>query len=202
MDEDRPLKKRGNRTELMLLVLVFVVPILGAWLVYNFTDIGRNGGMVNHGTLIEPPAVIPDMTLEGGSPGSSQPLHGRWSLVYIVTGQCDRDCRDSLDMLTNLRLAMASKAERVQIVLVEAGVDLPEKMPAGVEWDKIHRVSGKDAEIIRVQAMDSMPGGSLTGREIFLIDPIGNLMMRYADSSQGSGLLEDLKRLLRYSRIG
>jgi hypothetical protein len=100
-------------------------------------------------------------------------------------------------MLRNLRLALGSNSDRLQIVVAAEQPYL-----SGADLDGAYVIDPADiraAEEGKAVDADYISG---LGQGFYLVDPAGNLMMRYFVDSEGAGILQDLKRLLRYSRIG
>ena len=205
MSKERDLKSSWNKTELILLFFIFSVPFLGAWLVYNYTDFGKNDNN-SYGELIVPPRTISDFSLSGAEPGTeNKRLHGKWSLIYISTGPCLKHCWDNLAMLQNIRSATGNSTDRVQVVLLadenHLAADLDD-IAVNINLKNVYIIAGDDAQKILLEA-GRLKNNELVMKEgFYLIDPMGNLMMRYNINREGAGILKDLKHLLRYSRIG
>lgn len=189
-------EKTGRpRLVLLAMVVVFAAPFAGAWLIYNFTDIGRDSASNSYGELVQPPVKVRDQALKDPGGGVDQPLHGKWSLVYFMPPDCGRGCAGRLAAMREVRAMLVRDAARLQLVAATApgrDVSLPATVAAAVRKG-ILLLDGFDPAAYPAAAAD----GSL-----FLIDPLGNLMMRYPPGSTSEGIAGDLKRLLRYSRIG
>lgn len=202
-ENNEPLAGKRQKATLIILALVFLAPTLGAWLIFNFTDVGRTGtGNVSHGRLINPPRKIDDVALTDPLNGDrSNRLYGKWNLVYLMAGKCDRACEFKLYTMRQVRLAMGRDAERLQRVLVVYGND-----PAVLSDDQMQSYKGQ----LQVRATEQMRTiFKLTENErpldlqrLYVVDPRGNLMMSYPDGTDPAGIIKDLKRLLKYSSIG
>lgn len=188
-----------------LLVVIFAAPFAGAWLVFNFTDMGREGG-ASHGTLVQPPRPLPDAVLyDPFSHSRTARLHGRWSLVYLTEADCGPACREQLFKMRLLRLAVGKEARRVQRVLVVYGEHAPFESWALPEADSGQLLlAGGDIDAYAPAASFRLAEGDepVKAGRLYLIDPLGNLMMSYARDAVFEGIVSDLKRLLRYSRLG
>ena len=111
-----------RRWIVVALVVLFLAPLAGSWLLFHFTPLGQGGGGASHGTLIEPPRQLPDRTLQpidGGSETAT--LYGKWSLVYLVNSACDTACEQNLYRMRQLRLAQGKHGTRVQRILINFG---------------------------------------------------------------------------------
>lgn len=188
-----------------LIVAITAAPFVAAWLLLNFTGSGR-GGAASHGTLIEPPRPLPDFVLlDAFSKSSAAHLHGKWSLLYLSSDECGTDCLDQLRKMRQMRFAMGENAHRVQRVLVLYGAHPP---LASLRLPEAHAgqllLDGTEIDTHDPGAAFRLAEGDepVQARRIYLIDPLGNLMMSYAPDVDARGIVADLKRLLRYSHIG
>ncbi len=202
MDEKQTGSKKIGRIELVLLVLVFMSPIIGAWFIYAYTEFGKTDS-ASYGVLLEPPVPLQDVSLS--SPAGDKnagSLTGKWSLVYILAGPCERACLDKVDMLIKLKQSLAQNSHRLQLIVAYEGS--PDTVAGSdnvyeVSWDVVlvmptisdFKSSREDVE---------MPG--LIEGGLLLIDPAGNLVMRYNKDSDGAGILQDIKKLFHYSGAG
>jgi hypothetical protein len=127
-------------------------------------------------------------------------LKGKWTLLYVSPGPCATVCRIRLYDTRQVRLALDRDMNRVQRVLIAGGDCCDEKF--------LHE-QHPDLITIRDGAATAPLLALLPGRDaanapprVYLIDPLGNLMMSYVPTARPKGMLEDLKRLLRLSSIG
>jgi hypothetical protein len=206
-EEARRLRARNFRT-LALLAVLFLLPLVGsAWLYYGTQ--WRPAGHVNHGELIEPPRRLPAITLPRliprASSGAPAQLHwtpaplfrGEWSLVYIGDGRCDAGCRRTLEIMRATHLSLGEDMTRVAPLFLVTGnccaADLAPDRPALLILD----ASGSAGSSLLAQFPKAGRAHS-----IYVVDPLGNLMMRYDVRRDPRGLLLDLMKLLRLSQIG
>jgi hypothetical protein len=192
------LRRRNLRT-LALLAGLFLVPLLLAFLTYYGTS-WRPLAHVNHGELIVPARPLPHTPLEllgPGAPSQGTPFAGKWALVYVGEGACDDDCRATLLLMRQTRLALNTDMGRVtRVFLVTAhccAYEFLEREHAGLVL-----VNAQGAAAAALLA-EFPPARHHT---LFVVDPLGNLMMSYDAAKNPRGLLEDLKKLLRLSQIG
>ena len=199
------LRARNLRT-LAALASLFLLPLALAFFTYYGTD-WRPSGHLNHGQLISPvrplPAVaLPRVSLETSTPEAPPPtaipFRSHWSLVYVGGGDCDAACREALYVMRQTRLGLnndMTRVERVFLVSRECcNRSFLAREHAGLV---VLDTSAPPAE--RLLAPFPPAGREHT---LFVVDPLGNLMMSYDVRDNPRGLLEDLKRLLRLSHIG
>jgi cytochrome oxidase Cu insertion factor (SCO1/SenC/PrrC family) len=202
MDKHPPSIRRAGKAELLLLLLVFAAPILGAWIIYTYTDIGK-GDNNNYGELIDPPLMVQDASLfsikDNVIVGS---LVGKWSLIYVLPGNCDQSCIKNSDMLQRLKSSLSKNSGRLQLVFFKnGGLD---GLPLSVLSTPTNR---KDLFVLPLEGMfeslgDDYKSQILQESEFLLADPKGRLMMSYKKGSEGAGIINDIKRLLRFSWVG
>lgn len=201
MNEETQLIKKNGRTELLLLIVLFAAPVVGAWLIYNYTDIGK-GESNSYGDLIEPAVAISQTALYAPANGAiAGELHGKWSLIYILPTKCEQACQQKINMLKHLKSSLVKNSDRLQLIVAYT-TPADEFDGAGVpfdfNWGNILVLS-----FIEFFSFTSNGGGFMKPEigEFMLVDPAGNFMMRYTANSEGSGIIQDIKRLLRYSRL-
>lgn len=201
----REVRARNLRT-LAALAALFLLPLAIAFFTYYGTG-WRPSTRVNHGQLIIPPRPLPAISLpsvggndiaSGRRPDRAAAFRKRWSLVYIGSGDCDAACREALYVMGQARLALNNDMARVERVFLasEACCDrgfLAREHP-GLEV----------LDASAPQAVPLLAQFPAAGREhlLFIVDPLGNLMMSYDARTNPRGLLEDLKNLLALSHIG
>ncbi|MET0496971.1 MAG: cytochrome oxidase assembly protein [Steroidobacteraceae bacterium] len=199
------MTRTHNRRSLWLLIGMFFAPLLAAFILYYGIDGWRPPGSTNHGDLVTPPRPLPELALPLAQGGSSDAklLHGKWTLIYIGDGQCDARCREALTLIRQTRLALGDDMSRVQRVFVATAQCCDqtylEKEHAGLVTLRGDDVAGK--QLLGVFPETGETPVQHSGR-IYIVDPLGNLMMSYPPTAAPRGLLDDLKKLLRLSHIG
>ena len=189
---------RRPRLQLVLLALVFFGPVaLSFWMYYGAHF--HTAKLVAHGELLEPARPLPEARLgtPSGTPTAARFMRGKWSLVVLTGEQCGATCAKDIADMRNVRLAMDRERDRVQRVLLGQ----PPCCAAGEV--------GAESDLI-VAWVDSLDGRRLlalfparaeAGR-VYVVDPLGNLVMSYAAGADRKGLIKDLEKLLRLSHIG
>ncbi|MCK2089739.1 hypothetical protein MXC99_16315 [Thauera aromatica] len=202
-----PAVRRRARRTLLLLAVVCVLPVLASYLMFYLWP---PQGRVNHGTLLAPvplPATVLDGA--GGQPALARAeLEGRWTLLITAPAACDAACARALYVSRQAHLAQAREMARVGRVwlITDGGEPAAEHLssaPAGAP--SAHppggglRLARADAAWLEVLA-PAAPG------TIYLVDPLGQRMMRFDDApgrtAAAQALSRDLQRLLKYSGLG
>jgi cytochrome oxidase Cu insertion factor (SCO1/SenC/PrrC family) len=198
--KDVAAERRSGRRNLLLLAALFFVPVLAAAWLY-FSSPWRPARGTQHGELIDPPRLLPvvALTLTDGSAAPPDALRGSWMLVYLDERPCGPPCRAALTELKRVRFALDKDAVRVRRVLLHAGDCCdPPFSGAGDEDLLVLGAAGAGGQTL----LALFPRAPDAGTGIYIVDPLGNLMMSYPVSGAAAGLLKDLKRLLRLSAIG
>jgi hypothetical protein len=182
-------------TTLSLLAAVFLLPfIIGTGL---FWSGWRPGKFVNHGELLSPARALPESGLShaDGRPFARSELAGKWLLVLPVAGDCAAPCLANLQQMQNVHLALNKEQSRLQRVFISNGGPLPSDLASRFPGLVLGR-TGNDAD---GEAWAALLAGR--GQTLYVVDPLGNVMMRYAEPGDMRGVLKDIERLLKYSWI-
>jgi hypothetical protein len=179
--------------------VLFMAPLaLAFWLYYGSE--WRPRGTTNNGTLIEPARALPAVALQraDGTVASTELLHGKWSLVVIADGACNEQCQSNLNYARQTALGLGRLQARVQPVWIVSSHCCDQQITQRVGSDLLVLNGSANSA---ASLLNSFP---TTDREhmIFVVDPLGFLMMRYDTRLEPKGLRLDLKHLLDLSQIG
>jgi hypothetical protein len=198
-----PAGQRRSRTQIWILVAVFFAPLALAFLLYYGGGGWRPPGSTNKGELISPPRPLPSVALAtpDGTALPTTAWHGKWTLVYVGDGRCDAHCRAALTLMRQTRLALNADMKRVQRVFLVTG-NCCDRAYLDAEHPALAiALADNDAGTTLLAAFPAEPAAQ--GGAIYVVDPLGNLMMRHtATAAPSKDLLEDLRRLLKLSHIG
>jgi cytochrome oxidase Cu insertion factor (SCO1/SenC/PrrC family) len=169
------------RVTLLLLFLACAAPVILATLFWYF---GWGAGTAgNYGELLEP------------KPASGAPLEklrGKWVLVAFDSAACDAHCEKKLYFMRQTRRAQGKEQLRVERLwlLTDGGQPRAELQPV-IDGAHVAPAAGLAA---------AFPGAPAD--HIYLVDPLGNVMLRFPRDPDPKKIIKDLNRLLKYSRIG
>ena len=202
-------KKSGMdpRLTLILMVLVFVVPVGMAIVLHSIGDGYKTGTTTNWGNLITPVRPVADFstTTIDKKKFDRAMLNGKWTLFYIDSAGCNESCFNNLYTIRQSRLGMGGEKNRVQrvMLLVDDGNNSQlDKIINEHEGMHIIRLDKKTmTEVVKGFEFEGLVSAEKAKR-IYFIDPLGNLMMHYESDISPRGVVKDLERLLKYSRIG
>jgi cytochrome oxidase Cu insertion factor (SCO1/SenC/PrrC family) len=205
MNPSSPDAVRRGRRQLLALAALFFVPLAVAFWMYYGPAGWRPSGDASKGDLIDPARPLAQIALPTMDGGTTAPafLRGKWTMLYIGDGQCDERCRKALYLTRQSRIALNKDMDRVQRVFLATGrccdraflvAEHPDLVVALVEDAATATLLGPFPEYGDVPL-------AAAGR-VYLVDPLGNLLMSYAPDAPDKALLTDVKKLLRLSHIG
>lgn len=195
---------RPNRRQIWLLVGMFFAPLAVAFVLYYGVEGWRPHGSTNNGDLIEPrPLPTVALPTAQGSTANADFLRGKWTLVYVGDGGCDARCRAALVLMRQTRLSLNDDMSRVQrVFLATANCCDLEYLDREHNGVITVRTDGQEAAALLKEFPQYGDTAVAQAGRIYIVDPLGNLMMSYSAQARPKGLLEDLKKLLRLSHIG
>lgn len=196
--DDAVRRTRSGRIKMLLVLLVCASPVIASYLAFFFY---RPDSGVNYSELIVPPrplpaaAALPLADLQGRAV-DPQTLEGQWLLVVVGAGRCDSTCERLLVLQRQLRETLGRERDRVdKLWLVTDDASPRAEVLAGI---------GKDTTVLRVPPaaladwLAASPGQALEA-QLYLVDPMGNWMLRTPPDPDPAKLKRDLERLLRAS---
>lgn len=173
--------KRG-RMKFLLLGLFFSLPVAAGWVAW-WLDLAP-GSTSNYGTLL-PPQPVPA--------GPLAAVKGKWVLVQFDAAACDAYCERKLYFMRQVRRAQGREMPRVaRLWLVTDKVAPRAEVLAAIEG----------TVVIPAPAGVDFPAERSVADHIYLVDPLGNLMMRFPREADPSRVIKDIQRLLRASSFG
>jgi cytochrome oxidase Cu insertion factor (SCO1/SenC/PrrC family) len=185
--------KLTSRAKLLLVAAGFALPIAASYLAYYYS---RPEPSANYGELLLPPATItghPFTRLEGGAWHFSD-LRGRWIVAMSDSGDCPAACIAKLTTLRQVQLALGRNASRVARVFVVDDLKRPDAAAL--------RPFEGTVVALTPTGLHLPPGAANDRAHVYLVDPNGNVMMRWPADAHRKRMLRDLERLLKASQIG
>lgn len=181
---------------LYLLLAVCIAPVVASYLAYYVL---RPSGSTNYGDLIQPQRQVAGLTATtlDAKPASLSTLRGSWVMFQTAGAVCDESCRKHLWLMRQVRATTGKDRDRVERVwlVTDAGTldpALMQQFAGTIAW----RAGAADLVAL-------LPTGSGSiDHHIWLIDPLGNLMLRWPRDADPNRMKKDLARVLRASRVG
>ena len=190
-------RTRWGRMKMTLIMLVCAAPVIASYLTYYVV---RPEARRHFGELIEPQRPLPDAGVADldGAATNLRSLKGQWLLLSVAPAACDKLCQDHLYLQRQLRESLGKDKERVDWVWLATGDDaVPQAIRPALQNAKVLRVS-----IATLNAWLPPVAGAGLQEHLYLVDPMGRLMMRFParlDQSSASKVKKDIERLLRAS---
>ncbi|THF56256.1 hypothetical protein E6O51_19560 [Pseudothauera rhizosphaerae] len=181
----------------MLLAAVCALPVLASYLAYY---VWQPSGRANYGELIGP-SPLPRTALPPAAdqqPLAAADFDGLWTLLYAGPAECAAACAEALHTLRQVRLAQGKDSRRIGRVWLQTGAGNAATLPAeDADGLRIGRLEAGTAQAWLAALPDAA-----SGAHIYLIDPLGNAMMRFPPRADAARMVKDLQRLLKYSALG
>lgn len=181
-------RAKGRRT-LLLLAAVAVAPVVASYSAYYFFPREQR---TNYGELLATVAPPLTGTRADGQPFALAQWHGKWVLASAAPGSCDAACQQSLYATRQARTIQGKEMERVQRAWLVTDDSVP---------DPALLLQHPDLQVVRV-SRDSLAALPAAGERIYLIDPLGNLVLAFPRDPDIKRVAKDIERVLRASRIG
>ncbi|WP_371877272.1 SCO family protein [Telluria mixta] len=193
-------RKRG-RWMLWLVLLVCASPMIASYFTYYVIKPEKRN---NYGTLIDqrahPVPALATTTLDG-RPQALEQFKGKWVMLMVGSGACPEVCQKQLFALRQLRLMQGKEADRIERVWL-----ITDQEPLDTliirEYDGTHMLRADAATVTQWLPVDS---GTTPADHIYLIDPLGHLMMRFPKDPQLQEVrkvYKDIYKLLKASAVG
>ncbi len=184
---------------LYLLLAVCVAPVIASYTAYYLLP---PSGRTNYGELIEPQRPLPALALRrlDGTAVPAASLRGSWLMVQADGGECGPSCEKKLWQMRQVRLTAGKDADRVQRVWLITD-DTPLSTSVIREFDGTLFLRASADEAASFLPLPAEPAAKLADH-IWLIDPLGNLMMRWPKEADPNRMKKDLTKLLKASGIG
>lgn len=182
-------------------VFAFVAPVL---LAYAFYFLGVTPpSFNNNGELLNPVVDIESLALasESGEIITREDItQHKWQLVYFAGKQCDEACKKVLLNIRQINKAVGKNAYRLRrlIVHLEQADDDFLALIKNEYPDALHASASKEAVLTAMASASP----SLASHDVYLVDPLGNIMMRFKPELAFKDVLHDLNTLFKVSQIG
>ena len=192
------MKKEKSKLSGYMLIALFVVPLLIAIAMYSIRDKLPTIGNVSHGELIHPAEPIKQIRIVStqNKTLTLEDLQGKWTYIAYSPQGCDLECEAMLFKLRQTKAATGREVNRIQATLI-----MDSSLP---NQDIVARNQKTIVGKLMKLELESSPGENkiLQPGIIYLLDPLGNMMMQYDKNATSKGMLKDIKKLLKISNIG
>jgi hypothetical protein len=190
-------RTRRGRWKMLLVLLVCAAPVVASYVTYFVI---RPQGRSNYAALITPTRSLPDLSLQNldGATVPARSLRGQWLLVAVGPASCDAPCQQRLYMQRQLREMLGRERDRLDKVwLITDVAPVAPALRTAVEAGASTRALRADRAALAAWLLPE-PGQALEDH-LYLVDPMGEWMMRFPVQADPARVKRDLERLLRAS---
>jgi hypothetical protein len=197
VEQNKPQQTSG-RWKLLAVLAVCASPLIFSYLTYYVI---KPSGRTNYGTLIDPRAhPVPPLATVGldGKPLALEAYKGKWVMLQVAPGECPQACKEQMVKIRQLRLMQGKGMERIERVWL-----ITDNAPLDIELMKV--IDGAHFLRVKPELVKSwlpVEQGSEVSDHLYLIDPLGNLMMRFPKNAEPSKVTKDIGKLLKASAVG
>ena len=193
-------RKHAQRQGLLILAII-VLPMIVAYIMFK-TGWGMPTDTINKGILLTPPQPVSDLNLAENDntlkylyPAEKK----QWRIMVPVPAHCEVACQQNLFVTRQVHIRLAEKAPRVErILLALEGVSVEQKQQLLVEHPNVLWLNSSQDALANWLADNDLVSTPLDNR-YFLVDQDGFAMMSYSHENTGQDLLDDVKKLLKYT---
>lgn len=191
-------QQKSGRLKLLMVLGVCAFPLVASYFTYYVI---KPSGRTNYGALIDPrnyPIPALGATTLEGKPGGLDAFKGKWIMLQTGPSDCQEACKKQLFAMRQLRLMQGKEMERLERVwLVTDDQPLDTMVLREFDGTRILRV-----QAAALKAWLPVEQGDNATDHMYLIDPLGNLMMRFPKDADPSKVKKDIGKLLKASAIG
>ena len=193
---------KRNPYTVWFVVLSFLFPVVLAYIMFFFVDVTS---FTNRGEILNPIVSIADFKLKDDKNEiiEEKILTYKWRFISFIGKDCNENCASRLYDTRQIHTSLAKNQHRVMRMFVhlEPASDELNALIAETHENVIH-VNGDAEVIIDVLGTNIHDGIGINHNEIYIMDPMGNVMMRFTQDQPNKDILRDLKKLLKASQIG
>lgn len=191
-----------NPYTIWFVVIAFIAPVALAYLMFFFVDVKS---FTNRGEILNPIIHIRDFNLKNENAVliPEKTLTYKWRLISFLRKDCDQQCESRLHDSRQVYTSLGKDRHRVNLMFVHlepANQALSELISD--EHKNVIHVYGDHQSIINALGNNIRDDAGIDHNEIYIMDPMGNVMMRFTQDQPNKDFLYDLKKLLKASLIG
>ena len=185
---------RAGRWKMLLLLLVCAAPVVASYFMYYVV---RPEGRRNYGELINPQRPLPAFTgldAQGRSVPLTQ-LKDQWLLISVADSACNEACQSHLYLQRQLRETLGKEKDRLDWVWLRTGsAPLNDALKQATTAAVVVQV-----DAVQLRTWLEPAAGQGLEDHLYVVDPLGNWMMRFPANADPKQVKRDLDRLLRAS---
>lgn len=186
---------------LWLLLLTFIVPMAAAYWLYS---IGGTEHTVNKGEFVKNSVQLMDLglTTDEGKGVTEEALYGNWHMMFFMNDRCDKKCEETIYSMRQIKTSFHKDSDRITNLLIhfDRNINAEFKEKIKTHYANFERYYA-DKEMFN-RALGYAGDDLMDKSIIFVVDPIGNVILKYDAGKGAKDIISDIKRLLKASQIG
>ncbi len=194
--------KKRNPYTVWFVVMAFIAPVALAYIMFFFVDVKS---FVNHGEILNPIIHISSFKLkdENNKIIPEKELTYKWRIISFLNKDCDQQCEKRLYDTRQIHTSLGKDQHRLMRMFIhlQPASESLSRLIAETHPDIINTY-GKQDIIIKAFGKNIHNDAGIKNNEIYIMDPMGNIMMRFTQDQPNKDFLYDLKKLLKASQIG
>ena len=185
-------------------VAIFLIPILAAWILQPYQKELSSGDNLSHGVLVTPQKEMKafSFTSTDGEKHNHDILRYKWNLMVLHHGECAELCKDKAYKMQQIRLAQGKGMSRVQRIYFTDLASLENYAALEKEYQGMRVLGLEASDYAKLSHFLAASEDESKTSDIYIADPLTYYMMRYAGDLNPRGLIRDLAKLLKLSRVG
>ena len=191
-------EQKTGRWKLFAVVAICAAPMVASYLTYYVI---KPQARTNYGALIDPrahPIPLLGSTSLDGQPATLEEYKGKWVMLQVDESDCLEKCQSKLYEMRQLRLTQGKDMDRIERVWLVTDAQ-PLETRTLREYDGTHVLR---VNPVALKAWLPVEDGTTVSDHLYMIDPLGNLMMRFPKDADPNKMKKDITKLLNASRIG
>jgi len=192
-------KPQRTNTALWVLTASFFIPAI---LAYGYFYLGARPSIKSNGELIIPIVDIHtlNITAKDGAELSEEELTPHWRMAYFVGSSCDSSCQNSLFVMRQTNIGIGKYQDRLNHAIVH--LDAPDKAFTDLIEKEYSGNTGRIyAKAENITALSNLENNPAKMESIYLVDPLGNIMMHFPKNLDPKLIRKDLNKLMKVSRL-
>ena len=191
-----------SRWSSALLLAAIGLPMVTAYIVFS-TGWGMPKGTVNKGELILPATSLQSLTISNQNNEMVSLFAGekQWRWIIVGNNECDAHCENTLYLSRQVHIRLGEKARRLERVFLNVAPSYDNEFAASLSEShpRLKQLHVDPSDWVQIMKATNVASQESNGHKLYMVDQEGFAMMTYDQSHEGADLLDDVKRLLKYS---
>jgi len=190
----------NSQLKLLFILIIFTFPFIISYFILDDYNSGQDLQTTNYGEFIDPPINIKSINTPvfDKEEDPEDVFNKKWTLIQFESNICSKRCSDTTFLLKQINIALGKDMKRIQRVFLS--YNKMESIGISTMIDNYPNLILINNEPRDLHIMINKISNNESA--VLLVDPLGNVILKYRDDFNGKKLLKDLKKLLKLSRVG